>query len=98
MEKDATGQVRGYNRLCYAMSRNPLGPWEYKGIYLEPTDCDTSHGSVVEFKGQSYAFYHNCALTNRGNLRSVCVDRLFYNADGTIKPVRQRNKCQILRK
>ena len=98
VEKDATGQVRGYNRLCYAMSRNPLGPWEYKGIYLEPTDCDTSHGSVVEFKGQSYAFYHNCALTNRGNLRSVCVDRLFYNADGTIKPVRQRNKCQILRK
>lgn len=97
-EQDATGRERGYNRLCYAMSRSPLGPWTYKGVYLEPTDCDTSHGSVVEYKGQWYAFYHNCALSHRGNLRSVCVDRLYFNADGTIQTVKQRNYSQTERK
>ena len=40
------------NRMRYATSTNALGPWIYKGIYLEPTDCDTTHGSVVEYKGQ----------------------------------------------
>ena len=41
----------GSNRLRYAVSKSPLGPWEYKGVYLEPTGCDTSHGSVVCFRG-----------------------------------------------
>lgn len=80
---------RGANRLCYAMSDSPLGPWEYKGIYLEPTGCDTSHGSIVKYKGNWYAFYHNQALSSQGNLRSVCVDRLEYNPDGTIQLVHQ---------
>lgn len=77
------------NRLRYCMSHSPLGPWEYKGVYLEPTDCDTSHGSVVEFKGQWYAFYHCCTLSHQGNLRSICADRLFYHDDGTIATVVQ---------
>lgn len=81
-----------YNRLHYAISRSPLGPWEYKGIILEETDCDTSHGSIVEYKGQWYLFYHNCSLSGRGNLRSICVDRLYYNEDGTIRIVEQRNR------
>lgn len=80
---------RGNNRLRYAMSNNPLGPWEYKGIYLEPTGCDTSHGSVVEYKGQWYAFYHNKSISGQGNLRSICVDKLYFNEDGTIQTVIQ---------
>lgn len=80
---------RGANRLQYATSSNPLGPWTYRGIYLDPTGCDTSHGSVVEFKGQWYAFYHNQAISGRGNLRSVCVDKLYFNPDGTIQKVIQ---------
>lgn len=79
----------GANRLRYAMSSSPLGPWTSKGIYLEPTGCDTSHGSVVEFKGQWYAFYHNRSLSGQNNLRSICVDQLFFNEDGTIRPVVQ---------
>ena len=43
-----------HNRMCYAISDSPLGPWEYKGIYMEPTDSYTNHGSIVEFKGQWY--------------------------------------------
>lgn len=77
------------NHLRYATSVKPLGPWTYKGIYLDSTDCDTSHGSVVEYKGQWYQFYHNCALSGRGNLRSICVDRLYFDTDGNIKEVIQ---------
>jgi len=80
---------RRENQLRYAMSKNPLGPWEYKGVYLEPTGCDTSHGSVVEFKGQWYAFYHNKSISGKGNLRSICVDKLYFNPDGTIQKVIQ---------
>ncbi len=77
------------NQLRYATSTNPLGPWKYQGVYLEPTGCDTSHGSVVEFKGQWYAFYHNKSISNKGNLRSICVDKLYFNPDGTIQKVIQ---------
>lgn len=79
----------GANHLKYATSSKPLGPWTYRGIYLDPTGCDTSHGSVVEYKGQWYAFYHNQSISNRGNLRSVCVDKLYFNEDGTIQKVIQ---------
>lgn len=78
-----------YNRMCYAISDSPLGPWEYKGIYMEPTDSYTNHGSIVEFKGQWYSFYHNSALSGHDWLRSICVDKLYYNPDGTIKMVKQ---------
>ncbi len=80
---------RDVNRLQYAISSSPLGPWTSKGVYLEPTGCDTSHGSVVEYKGQWYAFYHNKALSGQGNLRSICVDKMFFNDDGTIQTVIQ---------
>src|SRR5208337_5323021 len=77
------------NRMQYAISSNPLGPWTSKGVYLEPTGCDTTHGSVVEYKGQWYQFYHNQSLSGRGNLRSMCVDKLNFNDDGTIQMVVQ---------
>lgn len=77
------------NRLQYATSSTPLGPWTSKGVFLEPTGCDTSHGSVVEYKGQWYAFYHNKAISGKGNLRSICVDKLAFNDDGTIQTVIQ---------
>ena len=89
---------RQYNRMHYAMSDSPLGPWEYKGIFLDATDCDTSHGSIVEYKCQWYLFYHGCQLSQRGNLRSICADRLYYNADGTIRKVHQRHHSYKLRK
>lgn len=84
-----TTDGRGANRLRYAVSDSPLGPWSYRGIYLDTTTCDTSHGSIVQFKGQWYAFYHCSDLSGQGNLRSVCVDKLFYDADGSIQLVRQ---------
>ncbi len=80
----------GGNQLIYYTSSNPLGPWKYGGVYLEPTGCGTSHGSVVEFKGQWYAFYHNSRLSGGdGANRSICVDKLFFNEDGSIQMVEQ---------
>jgi len=79
------------NQLRYATGSSPLGPWTYRGIYLGPTGCDTDQGSIVEFKGKWYAFYHNKALSNtgKGNLRSICVDIVNFNDDGTMQMVEQ---------
>lgn len=78
-----------HNRMRYAISDNPLGPWIHQGIYMEPTDSYTNHGSIVEYKGQWYSFYHNSALSGHDWLRSICVDKLYYNEDGTIRMVKQ---------
>lgn len=81
--------LEGNNRMRYATSENPLGPWTNRGIFLEPTGCSTTHGSVVEFKGQWYLFYHNQDISGEGNLRSVCIDYLYFNEDGSIRTVVQ---------
>ena len=75
------------DHLRYAISDNPLGPWTDKGVYVYATGCGTNHGSIVEFKGQWYAFYHSEYVSNFGALRSVHVDKLYYNPDGSIKIV-----------
>ena len=80
---------RGANNLRYAISNSPLGPWEYKGIYMDRVSSDTSHGSIVEYNGQWYQFYHNCDISGMGNLRSICYDKLYYNPDGTIRKIVQ---------
>lgn len=80
------------NKMRYAMSQNPLGPWEHKGVMLEGTGCDTSHGSVVEYKGKWYLFYHNKSISGKGNLRSICFDSLSFNEDGSMNTVIQTGK------
>lgn len=75
------------NQLRYAVSESPLGPWEVRDAYLFATGCDTSHGSIVEYKGKWYAFYHTSNYSGTGLLRSVCFDELEYDAAGDIKPV-----------
>ncbi|MDR2472758.1 MAG: glycoside hydrolase N-terminal domain-containing protein [Tannerella sp.] len=78
---------RGHNKLRYATSDRPLGPWISKGIVLDGVSSDTNHGSIVEYKGQWYLFYHTCDISGQGNLRSICYDKLSFNADGTIQKV-----------
>jgi arabinoxylan arabinofuranohydrolase len=79
----------GNNRMRYAMSKNPLGPWTYKGVYMDPTDSYCAHGSVIEYKGQWYQFYFNSSISHNDWLRSICVDKLYFNQDGTIQKVIQ---------
>lgn len=74
-------------KLGYAMSRSPEGPWEYRGILNELSgNSNTNHHAIIEYQGEWYVIYHNGALPDGcGFRRSVCIDRLQYNADGTIQ-------------
>ncbi|HWI90533.1 MAG TPA: family 43 glycosylhydrolase [Flavisolibacter sp.] len=77
-------------RLEYATSDNPLGPFKMTGVIMDesPTGCWTVHHSVIQFKNQWYLFYHDRDYSpNFDKARSVRVDSLFFNDDGTIKKV-----------
>lgn len=77
-------------KIAYAMGRNINGPWEYKGIINEiPGNSNTNHQAIIDFKGKTYFIYHNGALVpDAGSFhRSVCIDYLYYNKDGSIKRV-----------
>ena len=76
--------------LAYAMSKNPMGPYEYKGIIMERSvnECWTNHHSFVQYKGQWYLFYHhNDYSPNFDKNRSVRVDKVRFNPDGSIEQV-----------
>jgi hypothetical protein len=77
--------------IDYATATAPLGPWTYRGRILDTvTNTTTNHSALVEFNGQWYIVYHNGALPGGGEFRrSVCVDKLFFNDDGTIRKVVQ---------
>jgi hypothetical protein len=77
-------------RLEYSISDNPLGPFKMTGVIMDesPTNCWTVHHSVIQFKNQWYLFYHDRDYSpNFDKARSVRVDSLFFNDDGTIKKV-----------
>jgi beta-xylosidase len=77
-------------KTAYAMSRHIEGPWEYKGILNELAgNCNTNHQAIIDFNGKSYFIYHNGALVpDAGSFhRSVCIDYLYYNPDGTMRRV-----------
>ena len=74
--------------LCYAIGDSPYGPFTFQGVILEPVVGWTTHHSIVEYRGQWYLFYHDCVPSNDiTHLRSLKVQRLFYNEDGTIQTV-----------
>ena len=78
--------------LAYAMSKSPLGPWDFKGIIMAEHDnnCWTNHHSLLEYRGQWYLFYHRNYLSpNDDKRRSVCIEKVTFNADGTIQEVHQ---------
>ncbi len=76
------------NQLRYAMSDSPLGPWTDMGVFMYAHGSLTHHGSIVEYQGKWWSFYHTSNFSNEYNLRSVCVDELKYNPDGTMQVVK----------
>lgn len=84
-------------KTAYAMSKSIDGPWEFKGILNELAgNSNTNHQSIIDFKGRSFFIYHNGGtriiegdthLMGGSFRRSVCIDELYYNADGTIKRI-----------
>lgn len=74
--------------LCYAIGDSPYGPFTFKGVILDPVVGWTTHHSIVKFKDEWFLFYHDCVPSNDTTwLRSLKVQKLYYNDDGTIKKV-----------
>ena len=77
-------------RLEYAMSDSPMGPYKQVGVIMDesPSGCWTNHQSIVRYKGQWYLFYYDKDYSpNFDKNRSVRVDSLSFNSDGTIHKV-----------
>jgi hypothetical protein len=78
-------------RLEYATSTSPLGPFTVKGVIMDesPTGCWTNHHSLLQFKNQWYLFYHHNDLSPKFDKnRSVRIDSLSFAADGSIRKVK----------
>ncbi|MDR0954905.1 MAG: glycoside hydrolase family 43 protein [Rikenellaceae bacterium] len=76
--------------IGYSTSTSPTGPWKYGGVVM-PTEegAFTNHPGVIDFRGKTYFFYHNGALPGGGGFnRSVAVEELMFNADGSIPPIK----------
>jgi hypothetical protein len=76
-------------KVAYAMSRSIGGPWQFKGILNELAgNCETNRPCILEFRNIDYFIYHNGGVAGGGShRRSVCIDKLYYNADGSMKRV-----------
>jgi hypothetical protein len=79
--------------IGYGMSDRPTGPWRCKGTIMDPNSKSSgNHPGILDYKGNSYVFGFNYALnyaltTVHRERRSICVERMTYNADGTIAKV-----------
>lgn len=81
--------------LEYLMGDNPMGPFTYKGKFLPNHNINNgnnNHGSIIEFKGKTYVFYHARKLmqqlgTNKVNNRSVGVQEITYANDGSLNQI-----------
>ena len=86
---DATGH-QGSERLEYSISTNIFGPYTWTGVITDTnaSGCWTEHHSIVQYQGQWYLFYHDKQLSpNFDKNRSVRIDYLHFNDDGTIQKV-----------
>jgi beta-xylosidase len=82
-------------RVAYATGSSPLGPWSNRvGLILQKDTSlgilGTGHNSAVRVPGTDdwYMAYHRFAIPGGdGTHRETTIDRMFFNPDGTIRPV-----------
>jgi len=82
-------------KIAYAVADAVTGPYTYKGILNEIAgNSNTNHQAIVEHKGQWHFIYHNGAINPDGGSysRSVCIDRLHYHPDGTLKRIQMTSE------
>ena len=89
----------GQGKILYGVADNPYGRFIYKGVVLDKVNSGANHASITEYKGQWYLFYHTSDLFFKNNptakrhgikkwyRRSISVDELHYNTDGSIQQV-----------
>lgn len=85
-------------KAAYAIADSPFGPFKKVDILLQSDPAiatGAGHHSVVNVPGTDdwYIFYHRRPIPNEGrDHRVMCVDRMYFNEDGTIQPVKMTNE------
>jgi len=78
--------------LQYSVADNIYGPYEHKGPILTSRPQDgiegTGHHSTLKIGDRYIVVYHRQNLPiNNYVRRQVCANEMFFNEDGTIKPI-----------
>ncbi|MGT2667104.1 family 43 glycosylhydrolase [Streptococcus rifensis] len=75
------------HELCYATSRHPLGPFEYKGVIISNTDIGyqgnlkmknvqgNNHGGILTVANENYIFYHRHTHGTHYS-RQACAEKI----------------------
>ena len=80
--------------VAYAVAQSPLGPFERVGKILQQDPAvatGAGHHSVIQVPGTDewYIVYHRRPLTETdGNHRETCIDQMYFDEKGAIKPVK----------
>ena len=85
-------------RVAYAIGNSPTGPFERIDVILkqDPTIATgAGHHSVINIPktDEWYIVYHRRPLTETdGNHRVTCIDKMYFDKDGHILPVKITNE------
>ena len=91
------GWVNDTYCVKYCTAPSPFGPFAFKGEVLSsqrPIATGAGHHSVLNIPGTDdwYICYHRRPIPNQSrDHRVACLDRMYFNADGSIKPVVMTN-------
>jgi beta-xylosidase len=86
-----------YN-IAYAIGDSPLGPFTRIGTIIEQNPSiatGAGHHSIIQLPGADswLIVYHRRPVGDKeGNHRVTCIDRMTFNPDGTIQPVKMTNE------
>lgn len=84
-------------RVAYGKANSPFGPFERIGTVLESDSTiatGAGHHSVFNYPNSDewYIVYHRRPIPNKHYTHRVtCIDRMYFNEDGTIKPIVMTN-------
>ncbi|HZL10231.1 MAG TPA: glycoside hydrolase family 43 protein [Prolixibacteraceae bacterium] len=84
-------------KVAYGIADTPFGPFKKLATILETNPSiatGAGHHSVVNIPNTDdwYIVYHRRPIPNEDrDHRVVCIDRMFFNSDGTIQPVKMTN-------
>lgn len=87
-----TSRVRKNKATCiaYSTATTPFGPYTYRGVIIDNAGCDpenwNNHGSVMEYKGKWYVFYHR-STNGTKVFRKACVEPIVFDVQGLIPEV-----------
>lgn len=80
--------------VAYAVADSPFGPFKRVGKILQQDPeiaTGAGHHSVIQIPGKDeyYIVYHRRPLNEKGrDSRVTCIDRMYFDKDGFIKPVK----------